>query len=131
MNTDAELELWREQWHAATVQPIATDLRKRVARQTRFMRIGLAGEVLVTAVIGGGATWQALLDGSSENVVLAVAVWLFIAVAWTFGLSVRRGSWSPSAANTSAYLDLSLRRCRGNLRAATFGSILYCSEMAF
>jgi hypothetical protein len=131
MKLDAELDLWREQWQSSPAAPLLPDLRKRVARQSLCMRIMLAADILVTLVIGGGAIVFAIQDPRPATALLAAATWLFIAAAWIFGLSNRKNAWSPSASTTSAFLDLSIRRTRANLRAVTFGAILYVVEMAF
>jgi ABC-type Mn2+/Zn2+ transport system permease subunit len=131
MKLDAELDLWREQWQASSEAPILTGLRKRVARQSLYMRIMVAADILVTVVIGGGTISLAIRNPRIATAILAAATWLFITVAWIFGLSNRKDTWSPAASTMSAFLDLSIRRCRGNLRATTFGAILYVVEMAF
>ena len=131
MKIDAELDLWREQWQSFSEAPALNELSKRVARQSRAMRLGLAGDILVTVVIGGGAASWAILAPRPGTVTLAVATWLFIAVAWAFAVLNRRGSWSPAALTTSAFLDLSIRRCRANLRTTTFGALLGLVELGF
>jgi hypothetical protein len=131
MRLDAELELWRAEWQASSEAPALSDLPKRVARQSRYIRIMLAADILVTAVIGGGTIALAARSPRAATLLLAVATWLFITAAWIFALSNRRNAWSPSASTTSAYLEVSLRRCRASLRAVTFGAVLYVVEMAF
>jgi hypothetical protein len=131
MKLDSELELWRAEWQSASESPVIADLRRRVARESLYMRWLLAGEILVTIVIGGATIFVADLDPRPAKIVLAAATWLFIAVAWIFALVSRKNSWSPVAATTSAYLDLSIRRCRAALRSVLFGAILYAVEMAF
>ncbi|HUA59009.1 MAG TPA: hypothetical protein VML19_09670, partial [Verrucomicrobiae bacterium] len=39
--------------------------------------------------------------------------------------------WSPSALDTAAFVDLSIRRCRGRLAAIPFGAGLYLAEIVF
>lgn len=131
MKLDAELELWREQWQSSSEAPVITGLRERVKRESLYMRIMLMADILVTVVIGGATLAFAMRNPRPATVILALATWLFIAVAWVFALSNRKDAWSPSASTTSAFLDLSIRRCRGNLRAVTFGAILYAVEMTF
>jgi heme A synthase len=131
MKLDAELDLWREQWQSSSDAPLLPDLRKRVARQSLFMRIMVIADILVTLVIGGGTLVFALRDPRPATAILAAATWLFIAAAWIFALSNAKNAWSPSASTTSAFLDISIRRSRANLRALTFGAILYVVEMAF
>ena len=131
MKLDAELELWRDQWQASREAPELTGLCKRVARESLYMRIMLTADILVTLVIGGGTIALALRNPRPATAILAAATWLFIAGAWIFGLSNRKDAWSPSASTTSAFLDLSIRRCRANLRAIKFGALLYAVEMTF
>ena len=126
---DPELESWRAQWQSDAKVP--ADLRRKVARDTRNMRIMLALEVLVTVTIGGGSIVWAALEPRAEMLVLAVAVWIFLAAAWTFAIVTRRGAWSPAAVTTADFIELSIRRCRGKLAATQFGLGLYFAEMAF
>jgi len=129
MSIDSELELWREQWQSATAVP--PDLRRRVERQSRFMKIMLAADVLVTVVIGGGTAAWAVRSPAPDTLLLAVFTWLFIGAAWMFSRHANRGNWSPAAIHTAAFVDLSIRRCRGRLASLQFGACLYVCEMAF
>ena len=131
MKLDSELELWRAEWQSAPEAPALADLRRRVARQSLYMRLLLVAEILVTIVIGGGTILIAALDPRPANILLAAATWLFIAVAWIFALVSRKDTWAPAASTTSAYLDLSIRRSRAALRTVIFGAILYLCEMSF
>jgi hypothetical protein len=129
MNIDAELDVWREQWQSETHVPLA--LRRKVERQTRFMKIGLLADILVTIVIGGGTIVWALRSPQSDIMLLAAVTWLFLAAAWTFTLTVNRGNWSPSVLDTAAFVELSARRCRGRLAAIRFGAILFLCNIVF
>ncbi len=129
VNPDLELETWREQWQAHTEVP--ADLRGKVERGSRNMRLLLALEVLITVVLGGGSTLLAIVDQRTGMVVLSVAVWVFLGAAWTFAIMNRRGTWSPSAVSTEEFLDLSIRRCKRRLASTAFGAGLYVAEMAF
>src|ERR1700733_13890509 len=129
MNVDTELETWRRQWQSGTTVPL--DLRRKVERQSRFMKIALIGDILVTITMGGATTGWAIRSPQPEIVLLAVATWVFIATAWTFTLTVNRGNWSPSVQDTAAFVDLSVRRCRGRLAAVWFAAGLFLFQMAF
>ena len=129
MTIDAELENWRREWQTADAVPL--DLRKSVARQTRAMRLGLLGDLLVTVTMGGGTTWWAMSSRQPDVALLAAATWVFIAVAWAFGLAVNAGRWQPSALDTKAFLDLSISRCRARLATVKFGACLAAAEMVF
>ena len=129
MNMDTELEGWRREWQ--TEAGVSPGLRRRVERHTRFMRLMLLSELLVTAVIGGGVAVLAVRSPRPDMLVLALGTWTFIAAAWIFALVTRRGLWSPSALTTAAFIDLSIRRCRAALAASIFGTVLYFCEIAF
>lgn len=116
---DLELESWREQWQAKTEVP--GDLRKRVEGGSRNMRLMLAAEVLDTVTIGGGLILWAVLEPPTEMLVLAIATWLFPAAAWAFAMINRRGTWSPVAASTTEFVELSILRCRRRLAASSSG----------
>ena len=129
MNIDTELEVWRQQWQSGT--PIPLDLRRKVERQSRSMKIALIGDILVTITIGGATTGWAVRSPQREIVLLAVATWVFIATAWTFTLTVNRRNWSPSAQDTAAFVDLSVRRCQGRLAAVWFAAALFLFQIVF
>jgi len=129
MNVDAELDAWRREWQTDNAVP--ADLRRKVERQSRWMKIALAADILVTVSIGGGALWFALRSPRPPYILLAAATWLFIGAAWTFSLSVNRGNWAPASIDTAAFVELSIRRCRARLAAVWFGAALFLSETAF
>jgi len=129
MNIDAELDLWRREWQSDSAVP--ADLRRRVERQTRWMRLAVLVDVLVTCAIGGGVIVVAVRAPQAEYFVLAAATWLFLAAAWIFSLVVNRRNWCPAALDTEAFVDLSVRRCRARLAAVRFGVVLYLCEMVF
>jgi len=129
MSMDAELETWRRDWQAESAVP--PDLRGRVERQSRWLKIAIAGDVLVTVVIGGAVTTLAVRAPQADMLALAAGTWFFIAAAWFFRITVSRGLWSPEAISTAAFVDLSIRRCRAQLKATVFGALLYVFQMAF
>ncbi|MEO8594369.1 MAG: hypothetical protein ABI759_13715 [Candidatus Solibacter sp.] len=129
MNVDTELEVWRQQWQSGPTVPL--DLRRKVERQSRFMKIALLGDILVTITIGGAAAGWAVRSPQPEIVLLAVATWVYIAIAWTFSLTVNRGNWSPSAQDVAVFVDLSVRRCRGRLAAVWFAAGLFLFQIVF
>jgi hypothetical protein len=129
MNTDIELEAWREQWQADPVVP--PNLRRNVERQSRLMKIGLIADTLVTVVMGGGTTLWALRFPGTDLGQVAAATWFFLAAAWLFAFITKRGLWAPSAIDTASFVDLSIRRCRASLAATWFGAGLFVSEVAF
>lgn len=129
MNLDAELDIWRDQWQSERAVPV--DLRESVERQSRWMRLALAGEVLVTVVMGGATSAWAMRVPQPDIVLLAVATWMFLTVAWILSLRANRGTWSLPSLDTSAFLSLSIHRCRARLSAIRYAAILFVCELVF
>jgi len=129
MNGDAELAEWREQWQAETSIP--ADLKRKVERHSLLMKVGLAGDVLVTLVIGGGTSVWAWRDHDANLVPVAIAAWVFLVLAWVFVLLANRGLWSPSATDAVSFVDLSIRRCRSALATIWFAAALFLAEIVF
>jgi hypothetical protein len=129
MNVDTELDVWRQQWQSGPTIPL--DLRRKVERQSRILKLNLIAEILVTIMIGGAVAGWAFRSRDAGIILLAVGTWIYIAIAWTFGLIVNRGSWSPSAQDISAFIDLSVRRCRASLAAVWFAGGMFLFQLAF
>lgn len=129
MNPDTELEAWRGEWQSEAAVP--ANLRQRVERQSRRMRLMIAGDVLVTVTIGGGTIALAWRTPQPDMMLLAAATWMFIAAAWVFRMVTNRGLWSPRAVDTAAYVELLIRRCRAKLAGTVFGGVLYVCEIVF
>lgn len=129
MIVDPELQAWHEEWIAQPAN--SPDLAALVRRQSRFMRLMLIAEVLVTVVLGGGTIWLAASRRQTDLAVLSGATWVFLAVAWGFGTWNRRGAWRPVALTSAAYLEVSVRRCRSAIRSVVFGMALFVVEMLF
>lgn len=133
MSIDAEVDLWRRQWQANPDEPhrdrLAADLKAHVARDSRQQKIALIVPILVTVVFGGGIVLQALRTAQPMDIVLAAEVWLFILVTWAGCVRIAQGTWRPLSETTAAFVDLSIRRCRANLRAVPFGLSLYLCQL--
>jgi hypothetical protein len=129
MEPDLELKTWRRQWQTDAVIP--PDLRQRVERETRDLRRQLYGSIAVTVIMGGGAAGWALVSQRPTVVVLAIGVWFFIAVAWVISIGLTRDILSPSADTTTAFVDLSIRRCRRRLHGLVAQALLYVAIAAF
>jgi hypothetical protein len=137
MSVDLELETWRQEWQSTMAEspPSAAlrglDLRKKVERQSRLMRLALALDCVVTVVIGGGVTLWAARSSEADTVSVAVATWIFLAAAWAFVLAGSSGNWSPASQDTAAFLNLSIRRARATIAATVFQTVLFWTEIVF
>jgi len=129
MEADIELDSWRLLWQARA--PVLPNVRALVERETRRMWWFVAGEIAVTIVFGGGSLGWAALSRRTDVLVLAIGVWLFIAMAWTLAFLLRRGAWAPAAATTTAFLDLAILRCRRRREAVVAQVVLYIMILGF
>lgn len=129
MQADVELGLWQRQWRADPYDPSA--LKQRVERETRAMRRFVIGEIAITMVFGGGSLVWAALSLRMDAFVLALGVWAFIAMAWTMSFLLRRGAWAPVTATTTAFLELSILRCRRRRESIVAQSVLYVLIVGF
>jgi hypothetical protein len=129
MDVDLELHAWRSDWQ--TTSPVPVDLTRRVERETRSMRRYLLLEILITVVFGGGTIAVAALSDWDDALVLAVGVWIFIGVAWTMSMLLRRGAWAPLTATTAAFLELSILRCQRRREAVVAQAVLYVTLLSF
>jgi hypothetical protein len=133
MTADTDLQEWRRQWQgepaSASRAAEAERLRQRVLRETRWTKLGLIVPIWITIGVGGGMIWLALTTGLLVHVVLAIEAWLFIAVIWAGCLWIARGTWRPLANTTAAFVDISIRRRKANLRGTTFGVWLYVFQL--
>jgi hypothetical protein len=129
MSVDRELDYLRRQWQADTAVP--RGLPAAIERQTHNMRLLLFVQVAVTCGFGIGSIVWALTSFQEDAVVLAVAIWTFLAIAWAFSLANRRGTWKPATSTTAAFLDLAIIRCRRRRRAIAFAPVLYIVVLSF
>ena len=135
MSNDIETERWRRQWQSGADDASRADeiehLRRRVLRETRWLKISLIAPFFVTFGVGGGTVLIALLTGWTVHVVIAIESWIFIAVCWIGSLWLARGTWRPLADTTAAFVDVSIRRRESFMRGATFGLCLYVFQLLF
>lgn len=131
MSVDLELATWRQEWQSAAGGLPGLDLRKKVQRQSRLMRLALALDCLVTVVIGGGVTVWAVRSAQGDTLSLALATWVFLAAAWAFVITGTAGNWSPASEDTAEFLDLSIRRARATITATIYQTVLFWTEIVF
>ncbi len=126
MTHDPELDAWKALWQARDTVP--AELRRRVEHEIRMGRRALLAPVAVTALVGGGMLAWALFLRGRELLVLAAATWAFIAITWLTALVLDRRighSRVPEAVTTSAFLDFTIRVCRGK-RASIAAAAALC-----
>jgi hypothetical protein len=126
---DLELEGWQRQWRAQEAVP--PDLAKAVEAGTRSIRRGLFAEIVVTIVMGGGALGWAIVSQRPDVIVLAIAIWILIGIAWIVSTLLRQGTWQPVTATTTAFVEVSILRCERSLQAIWIQAVLYVVILIF
>ena len=131
MSLDPELDTWRHQWQVRDAIP--ADVRRRVERDIRRMRLGFISAMAVTVIFGGGTTAWAVASGEAQIVVVAVATWVLIAATWAVSLMLERGlgQWKPASTTTAAFLDFSIERRVATRRGIVAAAVLYAAFAAF
>jgi len=109
---DDELEVWRRQWHSQPAVPI--DLIRKVERQTVYMKLQRLA-LIIPILLGVGTIVAAIIMKGAPWIFLAVGTWVFIILGLLFQYQNEKGIWTPAAETTSAYLELSIARCRKKL----------------
>jgi hypothetical protein len=127
---DREFEQWQRQWQSQDAE-VPADLARSVQTGTRRLRRGLLAEIANTIIIGGGVIVWAALSRRAEVMVLAIAVWILFAVAWTASLLLRRGTWQPVTATTAAFVEVSILRHERSLQAIWIQAVLYVVILLF
>jgi len=111
---DDELEIWRREWNSQPRVPV--DLIRKVERQTVYMKLGQL-TLILPLLIGVAATAAAVWLQTLLTIIFAVGVWSFILIMGYLRIKNSRGIWSPAADTTAAYVDLSIRRCRAQIKS--------------
>ena len=129
MKLDPELAGWQAQWRTqATIPPI---LVHRVQRDLRRMWWGVAAEIAVTVIMGGGSAAWAVASHQPDVAALAGGLWIILAIAWSTSVLLRHGAWQPAAVTTAAFIEISVLRCRRALWALTAQAILFVPILTF
>ena len=129
MQRDPELDAWREQWYAQDA--VVDDLRRRVERDIRERRAGLAAAIVVTVCFGLGVPLWAIVSGRMDVAVLAAGVWAFIAITWTVSWWLDRHVSLPATASTAQYLEFCIANCRRRRTGIAAASVLYALMFSF
>ena len=129
MEADDELDAWRRQWQAN--EPIPSGLIQKVQRDTRTMRRGRIAEIANSVLWCGGSLALAIVVPRAEFIILAVGIWMLVAIAWATSFALTRGTWAPAAATATSFLELSILRSQRGLQALTAQCVLYVVILAF
>jgi hypothetical protein len=127
MISDPELEQWSALWRSG--EALDAKLAERARKAVWRFRAWIYLEVLVTVVMGGGATIWAVRAHQTPVTLLAIWVWISLAVAWLFRLISDWNDFTGAAVATGSYLATLLRRLRSSVRAAEFGGVLFFVQL--
>lgn len=129
---DDELREWRADWQAEP-EPgpeIRDAIRRRVQRKSFRMALATVAEVLFALAMLVFVAWSALRQPGPVHAVAMACLALLILWATGCSLWYLRGTWRPGTETTSAFVGLSLLRCRRRLRAVRAGWWLLALELA-
>ena len=113
---------WRTDEHR--VLPLSDRIAQRVHRQSRRLRMILAGEIVLTiAMLIMSFTIVARGNGAGTLRVGAVVL-LYTAAVWAFALWNRRGVWRPYAETTAEFVQLLRVRAERRIRSARFTQVV-------
>jgi hypothetical protein len=129
MNMDTELVAWRTEWLADEPAPRA-DLRALVRRETRRMQLAFAGQLLYGLSALVFTAWFAFRRPTFEWILWAAVVWIAAFFATGFAIWNKAGTWNALQQSNTAFLDLSLRRCRRELQAIHAGRWALAVQLA-
>lgn len=129
---DDELREWRADWQAdpEPAPEVRDAIRRRVRRQSLKLALYTAGDVTVGLLMLALVLRAAFVLPVFFNVAAMAGLALVILWAVPYGLWCLRGAWRPSAETTSAFLALSILRCRRRLRTLRAGWWLLAMELA-
>jgi hypothetical protein len=129
---DDELREWMADWQGdpEPAPEVRDAIRRRVRRQSFKLALYTAGEMSIGLVMLAFVIHTAVARPVLFNVTAMAGLALAILWAVTYSLWSSRGTWRPSAATTTAFLDLSVLRCRRRLNALRAGWWLLALELA-
>jgi hypothetical protein len=130
--SDRDWERWRNEWTSEAVPPlVAGAARAAVAgEQRRIDRVRLIEAALATVAVGGVAA-TLLHTAATEDIAMAAVVIAALVVVAAVELTGRREAATPTGESTDAFLALSIRRCRRQLRAVRFTWVLLALAAVF
>ena len=114
MNTDTELETWRQVWRDQS-EPLPA-LKKKIRRQNLRMAAGVAAICVCLAL----STMAAVRTRSWFIAGLATGIGFASLFLGSYAWWVRRGAWKPTAQTTLAYAELSYKRVIAKSRTLRF-----------
>jgi hypothetical protein len=132
MNVDHEFGAWRTAWLAQekSLDPAKRlDLRKMVERQSRWMAVQLALQLLFGLALLAFATFIAVRRPSIEWIVWAAVIWILTFGTAGFVVWNSLGLWRSVDQSIASFVALSRQRCLAALRAVRFGCWLVAVEL--
>ena len=117
-----------ELWRSADDRVDAAPLRRTVATHRLMLVAVTAVEILFTLALAW-LTYAVLRGGmTSWKVAWAISVWVFVAIAFSFVLWNRRGTWTADSESVAEYVRLTRLRAERQLRSLRFAVGLLVAE---
>jgi hypothetical protein len=119
---DKELAEWRAEWQSLGGRAgLAEELGARVKKDGRRIRLGLAKEISSVPVGAAVCVWLIVRTrGEIAAALTSAALLLLIGVSVSRLITLREGTLDASANTLDAFIELTRRRLRDDLRWARF-----------
>ena len=128
--SDREWSRLADTWREVADHGAERWIRALVVRQTRFLRVTVAFEIMVTIVLLSPVVLAVARNPTSEMIGWGIAAFAHSALVWGFTLRNRAGIWRPLGESTREYLALARERARRHRLAARFVIALVAVESA-
>jgi hypothetical protein len=125
-------ERWRESWvDGGEAPPLMGSIRQQFRREQRRIVLTVVAEVVLAVAAGSGIAAALVHTPSRPPVTWGAAILFLIALMIVVDLVRRRREWRPLTESTQTFLELSLRRCRGQRHALRLTWVLIALELVF
>ncbi len=113
---------WRTDEHRALT--MSERVAQRVHRQSRRLRLILAGEIALTIVMLVMSFTIVARYNAAGTLRVGAMVLLYTAAVWAFTLWNRRGVWRPYGETTAEFVELLRVRAHRRIRSARFTQVV-------
>jgi hypothetical protein len=130
MSIDAELRAWQREWRDQVLPATSVDeLARSVQRGTRNTLYGTLAAAAFTLLSVVPLIRRAMAGELEPRFLTGILA--FVALVWISALWLARGTWRPRDESTTAFLEVSINRCRSALLGLPVAVVLYLAELLY
>jgi len=127
---DTELRAWQREWREQAISSATVEeLARSVRRGSRHAIYGTAAAALFTLIAVAPLIRRAIAGTIDTQFLTGILT--FVVLVWATALWLARGTWRPRDESTSAFLDVSIRRCRAAMFGVPVAFVLYAAELVY